>query len=117
MTSLHAIAAALEKATQPAPWSIASVDTNGDYTIVDRDGMWVAHVGPVRAEAVVICVAVNALPECLAEIQRLRALLAEVWGIASARECNAVRAEGDPCDCDRLRQIGEMESEAAKGTP
>jgi len=50
------------------------------------------------------------LPACIAEVERLRALLAEVWDIAEARECVG-RHKADPaCGCDRLRQIGEQES-------
>lgn len=65
-----------EQATQPAPW--VSVVQDGNATVVDAHGMWVADCGSAPDDAAFIAASRQLVPALVAEVRHLRAKLTEL---------------------------------------
>jgi hypothetical protein len=60
-----------EATTQPGPWTTNTNSDNGDVTVVDAHGMWVAEVGPAPEDAAFIAESRALVPELTAAIFEL----------------------------------------------
>lgn len=85
---IEALRAICGAATQPGPW--VAVTQDGNTTVVDAHGMWVADCGAAPRDAEFIAAARTAVPESLDEIEQLRKERDEV---AAAREQGLVALE------------------------
>ena len=75
MIDLDAAEKLANAATQPGPW--VSVVQDGNATVVDAHGMWVADCGAAPADAAFIAASRQLVPALIAEVRQLRAKLAD----------------------------------------
>lgn len=72
MTDHKALRSIATSATQPGPWTYYKND-DGDWIVLDADGMWVANCGRVESEArYVAAMSPGVVVGLLEEIERLR---------------------------------------------